>query len=205
MLLVFLITYHTHLGDTSSASAQHREGQIIEFNSITHQGYFIELSIKKTTEGFITRIIQFRIHQFIELIDVDLGIKDIFIFTDLLIQVLFTIIFVLNISKDLFDQILNGYKTSHRTILINDNDHMHTFLLHFSQQVIQLLGFRNEIGRAHKITYGRGIVILAQLFEHVLGIQYPDDIIDTFLVNRNTREAGLQGKVDSFINSRIGF
>ena len=80
---------------------------------------------------------------------------------------------------------------------------MHSSLLHFSQQVIQPLGLGDEVGRTHQVFYREGIMILAQLFEHVLGIQYSDDIIDTLFVNRNTREASLQGQIDSFINSRI--
>src|SRR6266700_3370565 len=156
-----MMDFDSHLSNAPSTCTQHGKGHLLESDRITDIGNFVELSIQEATQSVIILIFQVCVHEFIEIVDTDLGIKDIFVFADLLVEFFFTVIFVLNITYDFFDQVLNSYQTSDRAILIDDNNHMHTLLLYLAQEIIKLFGLRNKVSRAYQVPNRESIVALA--------------------------------------------
>src|SRR6266568_732496 len=141
-----MMDFDSHLSNAPSTCTQHGKGHLLESDRITDIGNFVELSIQEATQSVIILIFQVCVHEFIEIVDTDLGIKDIF---------------VLNITYDFFDQVLNSYQTSDRAILIDDNNHMHTLLLYLAQEIIKLFGLRNKVSRAYQVPNRESIVALA--------------------------------------------
>src|SRR5438552_467852 len=140
------------------------------------------------------------IHHIVEIVDADLGIEDVRIVTDLLIEALLAIILILDVANNLFNQILNGDQASNGTIFVNNDDHMHPILTYLAQQVVKLFGLWHKIRRTDQGTDLHAIVIVAQLFEQVFRVQNTDNLIDTnfSFVDWNTRETTLQGQINGF-------
>ena len=90
---------------------------------------------------------------------------------------LFAIMFVLNISHYLFQQVFNSYQAGCTAILINDNCQMNAFAFKILQQLLKVFGFGDKVRGAHNLANRAAVFISAPLFEKIFGIQQTDNII----------------------------
>src|SRR5579883_620164 len=204
-LRLVLVAHYLHFGNAPTACRQHLKGGLIEGGGIAGDGDFIQLRVEETAERIVVGIVQVHIGDVIEIIDTDLGIEDILVGANLLVEVLFAIKLVFDIADDLFHQVFDGDETGDGAILIDDNHHVDAALAYLAQQVIQTLGLRHKVGRAQQVANGHMVVTLAQLLEHVSGVENTDNVINIVFVDRNARETALQGKVNGLIDVGIAF
>ncbi len=59
------------------------------------------------------------------------------------------VVFVLNVTYNLLDQILDGQKTRRATIFVDDDGHLYMILLHLAKQITDVPRFRGEPGGPH--------------------------------------------------------
>ena len=76
-----------------------------------------------------------------------LTLKDIGILIQTSKSLLLIIILIVNLTHDFFQDILQGNDTTGTAELIYNDSNMHLVLLEFTEQVVNLLRFRNEVWR----------------------------------------------------------
>src|SRR5438552_1749450 len=87
--------------------------------------------------------------QVVDLSDAGPRIENRLMLADLLDARLFRqIILILDLTDDLLKEVFNRNQAGGAAILVNNQRHVHAALLQLLQQLVDLLGFWHEIGRA---------------------------------------------------------
>ena len=62
---------------------------------------------------------------------------------------LLAIVFILDVPHDLLQQVLDGYQAGCAAVFVDDDRQMDTFALELLKELLQVLGFGDEVGGAH--------------------------------------------------------
>ena len=152
--------------------------------------------------GFASHIFEFFRIEFQNLIEVgkqSLGFENISGIIQFYISAFFFIVLIIDFTNDFFDNVLHRYNSRSSTKLIHHNGNMNLVGLEIAQQIVDFLGFRNEISRANQCLPTE-IVTLVQMRQQVLDIKDTFYIITGIHIYRNT---GISVVDHTFQNFRI--
>src|SRR5699024_4952728 len=150
--------------------------------------------INKSSEGFEIIIFgcQLTFQKIFHIIEVNLGIKNIYSAPKAGIKLFFRVIIVIhNIAHNLFQNIIKGDEPFCASVFIYYNSNMGSLLLEITQQVIQFLSSRNKecFTRNGAPVNGGTLDIGVDIGQHIFGADESQDIVQIVLINRPPRYA----------------
>ncbi len=162
------------------------------------------MAIDETAESIPPFLWQLDVQMLINLIQRRPCIEQIFVFPHHLDGRLLGIVFVLDLTDDLLQQILDRHDAGRAAILIHHDRHVHVALLHLLQQLVHLLRLRDEIGIAQDTVERHIRAAIAQIAQQILGIQDTDDVVYRAFIDRNAGMPVLQDHIQSCKHRRVG-
>ena len=140
---------------------------------------------------------KFQSQLFVQVIDQDTPVKQIFILTDRLNVWDDLLIFLVDIAHDLLDQVLDRHDTGESAILVHQDRHMMPCLLHAAEQLVRILCLRHK---KRLVEHPSDIAFFQRIFpkfdHHVLHMEHTDDIINAFLIYRYPAVPCLKDLID---------
>ena len=111
------------------------------------------------------------------------------------------ICFVVNLTNDFFQKILEGNKTSNATVLIKQDSHLIIGVTKGCQEIIYEDSLRNKERFVHDSTkFDIFETKFETCFKKIFGMNDTDNLILVIFVNRNTRETFLENSLDIFLS-----
>ena len=93
--------------------------------------------------------------------------------------------FILNFANNFFDDIFHCHETRSTAVFVDNNGHVHFFMLKLRHQISKRLVSRHKIGGPHDVWYdprGPGLKVQKQ----VLHVYDALDVVDALFINRKT-------------------
>src|SRR5262245_7749910 len=97
------------------------------------------------------------------------------------------LVFVFDLSDDLFDQVFDGDQAGQPAVFIDDDRHRRLGLLHLRQQFVDGLGFGHEVGRAGDVDAAAIHFAELPVFQEVAHIDHALDVLHLAAVNGQPR------------------
>jgi hypothetical protein len=98
------------------------------------------------------------------------------------------IVFVLDVSDDFLQNVLQGHQARRSPVFVEDDGHVLLVGLEIEQDVFDVLGFRDEVGwPQHGSQFRRGLLVADKKAQELLAVQHADDLILGFLVDGQAR------------------
>src|SRR6185312_11496615 len=110
-----------------------------------------KLLLHEPTDRIVVAVGEIGVEDFGQLVDRDPSVDDDLIRADALDQRQFTIILVLNLADDLFEDVLDRHDSSGATIFVNDNGKMDLLAPQIMQQFANTFRLRHEVGWTQKL------------------------------------------------------
>ena len=165
---------------------------------VTGNRQTIQMFDDKSTQGIIILGIQFRIQMIIYVIQMHGTFDDIFPVGNLLDKlVLLLIVFVMDLTDDLLQDILQCDKSGHVTVLIQHNGNVESGILHFHKKIGNTLCLISEMWLPEKMLNDKFLIFVVE--QKIFHIDNAHDIILAVPVNRETCEFILAEDLDQFI------
>lgn len=92
------------------------------------------------------------------------------------------VVLVVDVADDFLDDVLHGDDAGGGTVLVDDDGHVDFVVLEFGEEVVDFLGFGDEVGGAYEglpAEVGGGVEVLEQVFD----VEQADDVVEVVLVN----------------------
>src|SRR5215813_2780511 len=114
------------------------------------------------------------------------------------------LIFVFDLSDDLFDQVFDRDQACQSSVLIDDDRHRRLGFLHLGQQLVNRLGFRHEVGRAGDVNAPAPGFAELPVFQQVAHIDHAFDVVHLAVVNGQARILRFDHQVAHGFERRAG-
>ena len=149
----------------------------LDFEQQTCQGIGITFHILKG--------IGINLYYLVEIRKQGLGLEHISMVVHLDVRAFFLIVFIVDFTYNLLDDVLHGDNTRCTAKLIHHNSNVNLVGLEIAQQVINHLGFGHKICRTNQIL-PLEVLFLLQMRKQVLDVKYTFYIITGVLVHRHS-------------------
>ena len=85
---------------------------------------------------------------------------------------------VADLAEDDFEQVLHGGEAGGVAVLVDHDDHVRAFLLHFTHKVVNGFGFGDETDGPHQFAHGARLAAAFGDFEHIAHMDEADDVVN---------------------------
>ena len=120
-----------------------------------------------------------------------------------LVKIALRLVLVVNLADDLLHHVFQRDDAGGRAVLVHHHRHVRAFFLHFAQQIVDRLGFRNHADGPQNVAHlALGALVFIQL-EHVADVHETGDGIDIAVEGGDARILLVDGQLAQFVERRI--
>ena len=165
---------------------------------VTGNRQTIQMFDDKSTQGIIILGIQFRIQMIIYVIQMHGTFDDIFPVGNLLDKlVLLLIVFVMDLTHDLLQDILQCDQSGHITVFIQYNGNVEGGVLHFHKKIGNAFCFVSEMRLSEEMIDNKFLIFVVK--KKILHVDDSHNVVLAVLINRQTCELILAENIDQLI------